>query len=144
MKQLAVLFITFLSFTQVIKAEEYIIKSQDLPKAAIEFLDTHYKHNKISFAKMDKDIFQTKYEVTLVNGVQIEFNKKGKWISIDAGKNKVVPKAIIPQRILAFVSAHYPDFQIREIEYESKEYSVELSNGLDLEFNKKGEITNHK
>ena len=144
MKQLAVLLLSFLSFTQVIKAEEYIIKSQDLPKAAIEFLDTHYKDNKISFAKMDKEILQTTYKVTLVNGVQIEFNKKGAWISVDAGVDGIVPKTIIPKRILAFVSQNYADFQICEIEYESREYSVELSNGLDLEFNKKGEIKNHK
>ena len=144
MKQLAVLLLSFLSFTQVIKAEEYIIKSQDLPKAAIEFLDTHYKQNKISFAKMDKEILQTTYKVTLVNGVQIEFNKKGAWTSVDAGANEIVPKTIIPKNILAFVSQNYADFQIREIEYESRAYSIELTNGLDLEFNKKGEIKNHK
>jgi hypothetical protein len=144
MKQLAVLLFTFLAFTQVIKADEYIIKREALPKGAIEFLETHYKDKKVSFAKMDKEIFQTTYGVTLVNGVQIEFNKKGEWMSVDAGKLEVVPKAIIPQQILAFITQNYAELQIREIEYESREYTVELGNGLDLEFNRKGEVKNHK
>lgn len=144
MKNLTVLFFAFLAFTQVIKADEYIIKSQDLPKDATVFLDTHYMNQKIAFAKIDKEILHTTYEVTLTNGVQIEFNKKGVWTSVKAGKLEVVPKAIVPTKILNFISQNYAELQIQEIECESGSYTVELSNGLDLEFNKKGDITNYK
>ena len=79
------------------------------------------------------------YKVMYTNGDKVEFDKKGNWRDIEC-KTSQVPAALIPAQIVANVNATFPGATITEIDQDRRGYSVKLSNGLELEFNKKFKI----
>jgi hypothetical protein len=77
------------------------------------------------------------YDVIFTNGDKVEFDKKGNWTNVDC-KHSQVPQAIIPVAIQQYVSKNYPDAKVLKIELtDHKGYEVDLSNGFDIEFDKK-------
>ena len=79
------------------------------------------------------------YKVMYTNGDKVEFDKKGNWRDIEC-KTSQVPASLIPAEIAASVSSRFPGATITEIDRDRRGYSVKLSNGLELEFNKKFKI----
>ena len=71
----------------------------------------------------------------LQNGTKIEFNKKGELTEIDC-KQGVVPVKLIPLSIKNYLQNNYPGQSVKKLEIKKNEYEVELSNGMDLTFNK--------
>ena len=91
-------------------------------------------------AKMETDFLSKSYDVIFTNGDKLEFDKKGGWTNVDC-KQTQVPKDILPKEILNYLNANYPNLNVRQIEKtDSKGYDVELSNGVELEFNKKFQV----
>ena len=54
--------------------------------------------------------------------------------------NGAVPADLIPASIAEYVKTHFPGTQIVKIDKERRGYEVELSNDLDLQFNKNGKF----
>ena len=79
------------------------------------------------------------YKVMYTNGDKVEFDKKGNWRDIEC-KTSQVPAALIPAQIVANVNATFPGATITEIDQDRRGYSVKLSNGLELEFNRSFQI----
>ena len=75
------------------------------------------------------------YDVIFTNGDKIEFDGRGKWTDIDC-KRSQVPDALVPTTIGTFVKKNYPQATILKIEWNRRTYEVELSNRLELEFDK--------
>lgn len=105
-----------------------------LPAAARTFLATNYPG--VNTAKVERD--GRTYDVTLVNGHEIEFDASGQWTDIDAPAGASVPTAAVPAAILAYVIETYPNAAINEISRERRGFDVELTTGLDLEFDSAG------
>lgn len=141
MKTIKKLFLVVaLAFVAIsVKAQDKRIQFTDLPKAAQNFVTTYYAANQVSRVKMDKDLLSTSYEVKLKNGVEIEFDGNGNWTEVDA-KKKAVPQQIVNPKILSYVKKSFPNNEIVEISLSGRKIKVELTNGLDLVFNKKGEF----
>ena len=87
-------------------------------------------------AKMEKDFFDKKYEVIFANSSKVEFFKDGTWKEVDC-KYSTVPEAVIPEAILRYVKATYPDHKVVKIEKEDRGYEAKLANGMKLEFDNK-------
>ena len=79
------------------------------------------------------------YKVMYTNGDKVEFDKKGNWRDIEC-KTSQVPAALIPAQIVANVNATFPGATITEIDQDRRGYSVKLSNGLELEYNRSFQI----
>ena len=79
------------------------------------------------------------YKVMYTNGDKVEFDKKGNWRDIEC-KTSQVPAALIPAQITANVNATFPGAAITEIDQDRRGYSVKLSNGLELEYNRNFQI----
>ena len=79
------------------------------------------------------------YKVMYQSGEKVEFDKKGNWKDIEC-KGSQVPANLIPAEITAIVSSKVPGATITEIDRDRRGYSVKLSNGLELKFNKKFKI----
>ena len=141
MKKLFLLFVCLFSLSLASWAgHDKPIQVSELPKKAQEFLQSHFSGQSVALAKVDKDLMHHSYEVMFDNGDEVEFDKKGKWISIDC-KQSQVPAALVPKRIQEYVDKHYPKAKIRKIEVtHHKGYEVELSNGFELKFDKKMDI----
>ena len=79
------------------------------------------------------------YKVMYTNGDKVEFDKKGNWRDIEC-KTSQVPAALVPAQIVANVNATFPGAVVTEIDRDRRGYSVKLSNGLELEYNRNFQI----
>ena len=84
---------------------------------------------------IESDVIGKNYDVVLKNGTKLEFDKKGNLTEIDC-KQGTVPTQFIPQAIKNYLKANYAGQSVKKIEMNKNQYEVELTNGLDLTFNK--------
>lgn len=112
------------------------ITVEQLPKKAQEFLKTHFSDVKVSFAKMDNELFDKSYEVFFVNSGKIEFDGQGKWKEIECKYNRV-PTGAIPVPIVTFIQKNHPENHVITIERDWKGYELKLNNGMELKFDLK-------
>lgn len=142
MKSSAIKFLTafFLFIGISSNAQESIITKNELPKTAQKFVSDYFAKSTIDYVKMDKETFSTDYKVKFTDGSEIEFDSKGEWTEIDGNKT-VIPTGFIQKSILTYVKEKFPNTQIVKIEKgRFGKQEVKLSNGLELEFNSKGEF----
>ena len=106
-----------------------------LPAKAQTLLNSHFNDQKVMLATIESGVVSRSYDVVLQNGTKLEFDKKGNLTEIDC-KQGIVPALLIPQGIKNYLKDNYAGQSVKKIEMNKKEYEVELTNGLDLTFNK--------
>lgn len=106
-----------------------------LPTKAQTLLNNHFKGQKVMLATIESGVVSRSYDVVLKNGTKLEFDKKGNLTEIDC-KQGTVPAQLIPQAIKNYVKDNYAGQSVKKFEIKRNEYEIELSNGLDLTFNK--------
>lgn len=111
------------------------INVKELPAKAQTLLTKHFKGQKVMLATIESGVVSRSYDVVLRNGTKLEFDKKGNLTEIDC-KQGIVPSQLIPQPIKTYLKENYRGETVRKIEWNKKEYEVELTNGIDLTFNK--------
>lgn len=111
------------------------INVNELPAKAQTLLSKHFKGQKVMLATIESGVVSRSYDVVLRNGTKLEFDKKGNLTEIDC-KQGIVPSQLIPQPIKTYLMENYRGETVRKIEWNKKEYEVELTNGIDLTFNK--------
>ena len=138
MKKLAFLIVCLFTLNMTVWAgNDKPIQVTEMPKAAQEFIKSHFANQSVAMAKVETEFMDKSYDVIFTNGDKVEFDKKGKWTNVDC-KHTQVPVAIIPNAIQQYVGQHYPDAKVVQIELtDRKGYDVDLNNGFDLEFDKK-------
>ena len=112
------------------------IQIGQLPTKAQTFITTYFKNHKVALAKMESGLFYKSYDVIFTTGEKLEFDKSGDWTEIQC-KASEVPAQAIPAEIRSYVVSTYPDAKILEIERDSKEYEIKLSNGWEITFDDK-------
>ena len=111
------------------------IEVTELPAKAQTVLSQHFNDQKVAFATIESGIISKNYDVVLQNGTKIEFDKKGNVTEIDC-KQGAVPEKLIPQAIHTYLQENHSGQTVRKIEFNKNEYELELSNGIDITFNK--------
>lgn len=111
------------------------ISVNTLPTKAQILLTNYFGNQKVALATIESGVVNKSYDVVLQNGTKLEFNKKGELTEIDC-KQGVVPVNLIPLSIKNYLQNNYPWQSVKKLEIKKKEYEVELSNGIDLTFNK--------
>ncbi len=141
MKRIALFaFVAILGFAVASARDSYSRDVSVLPQAARTTIDTHFK-SKVSVIKIDKTLGRIDdYEVVLTDGTEIKFDRGGNWKEIETSRTSSVPSAIVPAGVANFVKKNHNGQRIIGIERDRSGYDVELSNGLDLKFNKAGEF----
>ena len=114
------------------------IDFSQLPKTAQATVKKHFASSEILYSTQDGIVFKT-YDVMFSNGDKIEFDSKGNWKDVDM-MSGAVPTAFVPAQIQNFVKKSYPGTKITKIDRDAHDYEIELSNGLDLKFNKSGRL----
>ena len=120
-----------LLFTAVSCAHDRIIPVTQLPAQAQTFIKTYFADKTVAYAKQDG----AKYEVKFNDGAEVEFDRKGNWDNVDC-KFTAVPDAIVPEQIKNYVAANHPGALITKIDKERYGYEIELSNSLELKFDR--------
>lgn len=119
-------------------AQDRAINANQLPKTAKNFLASNFKGVAVGSAIEDRAIYGVdEYKVYLANGMKVEFDSSGNWKEVD-GKHQKLPYGFIPVSIRNYASKNFPNTYIVKIEKERWSYKAELSNGLDLEFDRNG------
>lgn len=106
-----------------------------LPAKAQTLLNNHFNSQKVMLATIESGVVSRSYDVVLQNGTKLEFDKKGNLTEINC-KQGIVPALLIPQTIKNYLKDNYAGQSVKKIEMNKNEYEVELTNGLDLTFNK--------
>jgi hypothetical protein len=111
-----------------------IITVGELPAEAQNFIKKYFETNEVSYAKVEDKLFDRKnYEVVFVDGSKVEFNKQGEWKEINC-KFKEIPAGIVPQKIVDYVKVNFLNCKIIEIDRNSRDYEIHLSNDIELKF----------
>lgn len=139
MKKFVMLFVAVvLSVTGMYAGDKVVKGASVLPQAAKQFLKTNFSRQKIHHVKVDKKFLSTSdYEVVLSNGTEVDFDSRGNWKEVDCGYN-AVPDALLLRNMRSYIKSAYPGKKVVKIEKDRNEYDVELSNGVDLVFNRDG------
>lgn len=116
------------------------IDFDQLPPQAIAYLETYWGGYQISDIEQDGSGAGATYDVTLTNGVEIEFDGSGLWVDVDAPMGMSLPTAFINPGITNYVSLNFPMEGINEISREYYGFEVDLTNNVELYFNNVGEI----
>jgi len=125
----------------------------ELPQILLDFIATNYPNESIDEAELENN---GNYEIELENEVILIFDADGNFLGIgedenddengenennneDGGDQTNVEAASLPQTILDYLSANYPDKTIIEAEVdEDGTYEITLSNGIEVTFDSNG------
>lgn len=113
------------------------IQVNELPAKAQTVLTTHFSGQKVALTIKENGF--DGYDVILQNGTKLEFDRKGNLTEVDC-KQGTVPAKLIPQPIKSYVQANYSGQNIKKMEIDKGEHEIELSNGLDITFNKRFKV----
>lgn len=114
---------------------DQVITFDRLPASAQTMLNQNFADKVPLVITADWDDYKVRY----ASGEKVEFDKRGNWRDIEC-KTSQVPTELIPTKIAANVNASFPGSTITEIDRDSFGYSVQLSNGLELEYNRRCQV----
>jgi len=129
---------TALAFTLTSCDKEKIIPTSDLPSEITSYISTHFPNNTTVQVIKDRDGLTKTYDILLSESISLEFNRKKEIIDIDGVAQ--LPNSVIPEKIRQYVTTNYSTNFITDWELDDKNQQVQLDNGLDLEFNMKGDF----
>lgn len=139
-KLFTILSILILSVGALNARERNTTDKTELPAAAQYLLQTYYPSAEISNIKIDSRVLVGKdYDVTLADGTEIEFDSNGNITEIESKSGKI-PDGLVMDPIRKYVAENYPQTDIiaYSVDHRSYDYDVELSSGVDLEFDRHG------
>jgi len=123
------------------------IDPEDLPQTILDYIAENYPDTGIDEAELDDD----GYEIELENGVELYFDLDGNFLGIDddsedddddsddeGDDDDEVDPSQLPQTILDYLAANYPNVGIDEAELDDDGYEIELENGVELYFDLDG------
>jgi hypothetical protein len=107
-----------------------------IPARSKAFIDQFFPESSVVIVEMEEDgDGLEEYEVWLNDGTKIDFDLQGEW-KVVARKKTGVPLSLIPQQIKDFVKIKYPNNVITKFSRKDYGYKLELSDDMDLRFNK--------
>lgn len=144
MKRIVSLFVCMLLVCGVAHADsKKRIDMNGLPAAARQFVGKHFGERRVAAVVMEREFFKKSYEVVFDGGDKIEFDSKGVWTEIDC-ESSIVPLSALPEGLYPAVRARYPKAAVVKVERDRKKYEVELTNKVELEFDKEFNLLKEK
>lgn len=125
--------------TVVCAGHDKPITVSQLPTKSQQFIKTHFAGKKIALVKKERELIGSTYDVIFTNGDKVEFGRNGDWTEVKCAAGKV-PTAIVPKEILQYVRENYSDSHIMQIEQNTLYYEIDLSNRVEIKFNKKFQV----
>ncbi len=120
---------------------ETVIEFNKLPQTAQQFLNNNFPGGGILSIVVESEVMEKDYFVYYQDGTEVNFNGKGEWESVE-NEHSSVPDSVIPEAILKMIKSKHPDKVVtnisRDITGRDKGYDVELSNIIELKFDKEG------
>ncbi len=139
MKKIVLMLAIALGLTFAASAKDtYAHDASVLPEAARTTISNNFKA-KVSVVKIEKTMGRVdEYEVVLTDGTEISFDRSGNWDNVEVANNASIPKSLIPKGISEYVKKNHSGTRVVGIDKERSGYEVELSNGIDMKFDRNG------
>lgn len=119
-------------------SDTYAHDASVLPKGAQTTLEKNFK-SKVGVVKIDKDFGRiSEYEVVMTDGTEITFDRDGNWKEVEVNISKSVPSGFIPTGVAKWIKSNQSGKNVVGIEKTRGGYDVELSNGVEMKFDKDG------
>ena len=134
MKKLALL----VAFIASVSFADMVVPASNLPQNAQNFIATNFKGANIMYVEMDYE----GYEVTLSNGVKIDFFTNGDWESIKSYMG--VNPALLPAPVAATIAKTFAGVQIIKVEKEWNGFEIKLANRIKAYFDANGNLMGQK
>ena len=115
------------------------VQPQALPEAVTTFVQQHFPGATVVRVETDNEFGGLEYDVTLNDGTEVDFDTSNQWEVVDC-KVKAVPAALVPATIANYVKTNFQSLPITKISNKRYGYEVDLSNGVELKFNAKGQF----
>lgn len=135
-KMIVLTIVLALSFASCDNQE--VIAADKLPPKIKSYIAKHFPDDSIVQVFKSRDGLTKTFDIYLSGNNNLEFNRKNQIIGIDGGMS--IPTSVISPQIRQYVKKKYVNQQITAWELDGKNQHIVLSNGIDLEFNKKGEF----
>ncbi len=107
-----------------------------LPEKAKDFISVNFPDGRLAYSKEERDFMEVHYEVVLVAGVMIVFDRNGDWTDIEC-RYSYLDMKFIPEPVRTKVNDLYPGVSYKKISRERGRFEVKLSNGHELVFDRK-------
>lgn len=134
MKKLTLL----IAFIASVSFADMIVPASNLPQNAQSFIATNFKGANIMYVEMDYE----GYEVTLSNGVKIDFFTNGDWESIKSYMG--VNPALLPAPVAATIAKTFAGVQIIKVEKEWNGFEIKLANRIKAYLDANGNLMGQK
>ena len=85
---------------------------------------------------------KTEYEIKLDEKTELDFNQDFQLIEGDSKLG--LPLSVLPKKIVDYISENQPNVAVKEWEIKSYGQKAELTNGVDLYFDKDGNFVRQK
>lgn len=115
---------------------ERIVPAAKLPTEAQSFLRQAYPDADVALVRWDLDELRVTYTAFFADGTRVAFRRNGEWKSIE-GKFRPVPEGTVPPPIADFVARNFAGAQVYEIARGRRAWKVELTNSVELTFDRK-------
>lgn len=140
-KHILILILSLISLGSFAQKEKKI-ELDELPQKAQAFLKKNFTKEKVhQILEETGERIGTGYKVVIKDKLKIKFDRKGDWKEID-GKRKSIPTDFIPDKIIKYIQRSFPNNSVVKIEREKRKFEVEITNGLELEFDQDGNFIN--
>jgi hypothetical protein len=133
MKKIVMLLLAVMISTPLFAGDDRPISVDRLPQPAKNFIAQHFADAQVALATVDREVFDTTYEVYFKDGRRVEFYGNGQWKEIDCEYSRV-PIAAIPSQIVTYINANYPDSYVISIDNDRHDYEVKLNTRMELTF----------
>ena len=139
MKKIVLMLAMALGLTFAASAKDtYAHDASVLPEAARTTISNNFKA-KVSVVKIEKTVGRIdEYEVVLTDGSEISFDRNGNWDNVEVNNTASVPKGFVPKGVGEYVKKNHAGTRVVGIDKDRSGYEVELSNGIDLKFDRAG------
>ncbi|MCM1152180.1 MAG: PepSY-like domain-containing protein [Muribaculum sp.] len=119
-----------------------VVTTDDLPNEAQAFISEYFNGLPVRSVvrDFDTDSGTYEYEVRFSTGLEITFTASGMWIDVEAPSGQSIPDSFILAPIKEYILANYPGASVHEISRDAYGYDVELTNGVDLQFDLAGQF----
>ena len=113
----------------------------NLPNTAQNFINKYF--SSVTVEGVDENSkweiwADDKYEVKLSNGIELDFDENGNLLEIDSQNNEAVPMEALPANVRSYLMTNHADAEVIGWEMHDDEQEVELSNGVEVEFDSQG------
>ena len=130
------LLIGILTVSVSVFGQDKVVPYSEVPSQIQTYVKKHFPNSKIIQSEVDYEGLTKEYDIILSDNIKLEFNRKNNIKSIDAKSE--LPNSVTPLAINKYIKANYPNNFITKWDLDRTHQSVELNNGIEIEFTLKG------